>query len=87
MKKYIKVMNVEDYIKEYEYDCFEVGVQYVYIGVYDNGEDSEETSIMGYVYEDGKCEIVGCRQDCICEFSEMMQMIRNELIMIESVHN
>ena len=78
--KYIKMYDIEDYIEESGDDCVDIGVKYVYVGVYDDGEDYEESSIVGYVYEDGMCEIVGCRMDRKCDFDENGIMRRGVIL-------
>ena len=87
MKKQIRMMRASKYIEEYGDDCIEIGVQYLYYGVYDDGEDYEETSQIGWVFEDGHCEIVGCAHDFKCEFDVMIHTIENELDSIEKVYN
>lgn len=77
--KYIKCMSVKEYVEESECDCVDVGVEWVYVGVYDDEENYEESSIVGWVFEDGVCMVVGCRMDCKCDFSVMMNSIRNEI--------
>ena len=85
--KYIKCMSVDEYVEESGCDCVDVGVEWVYVGVYDDGEDYEESSILGWVFEDGGCMIVGCRMDFKCEFSVMMNSLRNEIDNIEKIYN
>lgn len=45
--KYIKCMSVNEYIEECGEECVDIGVEWVYVGVYDDGEDYEESSIVG----------------------------------------
>ena len=85
MKKYVKVYNGEDYRKEYD-DMLENDVEYVYVGVYDDGEDYEESSRCGYMYKDGRCMIVGCRSDFEVSFSDMMKYLYEELDSIEKCY-
>ena len=84
--KYIKCMSVKEYVEECGDECVDIGVEWVYVGVYDDGEDYEESSIVGYVYEDGMCEIVGCRMDRKCDFDEMICMLKNEIKNIEKCY-
>ena len=85
--KYIKCMSVDEYIEECGCNCVDVGVEWVYVGVYDDGEDYEESSIVGWVFADGVCMVIGCRMDFRCEFSVMMNSIRNEIDNIEKCYN
>ena len=85
--KYIKCMSVNEYIEESGCDCVDVGVEWVYVGVYDDGEEYEESSIVGWVFGDGLCMVVGCRMDFKCEFNVMMRYIRKEIDNIEKIYN
>lgn len=84
--KHLKMMKVDDYIKEYCDDCIDIGVKFVYGGVYNDGEDVEETAIAGWVFEDGTCQIVGCRTDYKCSFDEMIERLYAELDRIEQYY-
>ena len=85
--KYIKCMSVKEYIEESGDECIDIGVEWVYVGVYDDGEDYEESSIVGWVFENGMCMVIGCGMDFRCEFSVMMNSIRNEIDSIEKIYN
>lgn len=84
--KYIKCMSVDEYVEEYGDECIDIGVEWIYVGVYDDGEDYEESSIAGWVFEDGMCEIVGCGMDRKCSFDEMILMLKNEIKNIEKCY-
>ena len=87
MKKRIEVMRAEQYVEVFECDCIDIGVEYVYIGVYDDGEDVEYSEITGWVFEDGMCMLVGCHKNLKCEFSIMFREIENNLDLIEKCYN
>ena len=84
--KYIKMYDVDEYIEESGDDCVDIGVKYVYVGVYDDGEDYEESTNVGYAYEDGICRIVGHIIDRRCDFDEMILMLKNEIKNIEKCY-
>lgn len=85
MKRYVKMIRVNDYIEEYGDDCIDIGVHHVVIGVCEEEESCkyEESAICGWMFEDGTCMVVGCRTDYKCDFTDMIDMIENELDAIE----
>lgn len=84
--KYIKVMREYDFRKEYDVDCLDVGVEYVYVGVYDDGEDMEYSDVFGFVFEDGVCQICDENREMKCEFDVMIREIEVNLDNIEKCY-
>lgn len=82
MKK-IETFTRKEYCDAYDPDL-EAGVKYVIIGVYESGDDYEETCHAGYVYEDGTIMIVGCRSDFKVDYVDLLDYLYDELDDIEA---
>lgn len=80
--------NIHTYTREfYCKNCdpdLEAGVKYVVVGVYECGDDYEETCHAGYIYEDGTVMIIGCRSDFKVDYVDLLDYLYDELDDIEA---